>query len=126
MHPSSVKGYTFADLLFYKDGSISPQVYNVVLYHILKKNDPNLANEYYQAVMNGDEATKGQYQSSYWDYTKGQLQQHVDKLLDDIDVMCATASGYDLSTHPRVPVILQHNAIVKDTFLRVQANLDSM
>ncbi len=32
-------GYGFSDLLFYKNGEISPEVYDVVLYHVLKKSD---------------------------------------------------------------------------------------
>mmetsp|Transcript_16172 Transcript_16172/g.29182 ORF Transcript_16172/g.29182 Transcript_16172/m.29182 type:complete len:418 (+) Transcript_16172:211-1464(+) len=120
-------GYSFADLLFSKEnGDISPQVYDVVLYHVLKKSDQNLAQQFYQAVMNGDEATKGQFQEQYWQYTKEELQQHVDGLLGDLDQWSQTASGYDLQTHPRVPLILQHNAFVKDTFLKVKAKLDYM
>jgi len=76
--------------------------------------------------MNGDEATKGQFQEQYWQYTKEELQQHVDGLLGDLDQWSQTASGYDLQTHPRVPLILQHNAFVKDTFLKVKAKLDYM
>ena len=120
-------GYSFADLLFYKEtGDISPQVYDVVLYHVLKKSDQSLAQQFYQAVMSGDEATKGQFQEQYWQYTKEELQSHVDGLLVELDQWSYTASQYDLNTHPRVPLILQHNAFVKDTFLRVKSTLDNM
>lgn len=119
-------GYGFSDLLFYKNGEISPEVYAVVLYHVLKKSDQGLAQTYYQAVMNGDEATKSQYQDQYWQYTKEELQKHVNGLLMDLDQWSATANSYDLNTHPRVPLILQHNAYVKETFLAVKAQLDNM
>ncbi|KAL7547212.1 hypothetical protein ACHAWF_010530 [Thalassiosira exigua] len=119
-------GYSFADLLFFKNGDISPQVYDVVLYHVLKSNDASLAQEYYQAVMNGNEATKNQYQEQYWQYTKEELQKHVDGLLIDLDKWSALAQTYDRNTHPRVPIILQHNGFVKETFLKVKANLDNM
>ena len=120
-------GYTFANLLFYRDnGGISPEVYDVVLYYVLLKNDQGAANEFYQAVMNGDEQTKGQYHDQYWEYTKEELQKHVDGTLKDLDRWSAKANSYDLNTHPRVPLILQHNAFVKETFLRVKQNLDMM
>jgi hypothetical protein len=120
-------GYSFSDLLFYKDtGDMTPQVYDVALYYVLKKSDPSLANGFYQAMMSGDEATKSQYHEQYWQYTKEELQKHVDGTLMDLDKWSAKANGYDLNTHPRVPLILQHNEFVKETFLNVKNNLDYM
>ena len=119
-------GYKFSDLLFYNDGNISPDVYDLVLYYVLKKNDPSTAQTYYQAVMNGDEGTKQHFQEQYWSYTKEELQSHVNKLLEDLDKWSAKASTYDLNTHPRVPMILQHNNYVKGIFANVKSNLDTM
>jgi hypothetical protein len=119
-------GYTYSDLLFYKTGEISPEVYDVVLYSILKKNDLDQANAFYQAVVSGDEDTKAQYHGSYWPYTKDELCKHVDGTLKDLARWSAKAQSYDLNTHPRVPVILHHNDFVKQTFWNVKANLDSM
>lgn len=119
-------GYGFSNLLFYKNGEISPEVYDVVLYHVLKKSDPGLAQGFYQAVMSGDESTKGQYQEQYWPYTKEELQNHVNGLIGDIDVWSRTARSYDLNTHPRAPLILQHNAFVRDTFVQVKLYIDNM
>jgi hypothetical protein len=120
-------GYGFSDLLFYKDGNISPEVYDVVLYHVLKKSDdPDLVQGFYQATMSGDESTKAQYQEQYWPYTREELQNHVNGLIDDIDRWSRTARSYDVNTHPRAPLILQHNAFVRDTFVQVKSYLDSM
>ena len=121
-------GYTFANLLFYREnGGISPEVYDVVLYHVLLDSDPQgAADGFYRAVIGGDESTKAQYHDQYWSYTKTELQKHVDGTLRDLDRWSTKANLYDLNTHPRVPLILQHNAFVKDTFLRVKANLDVM
>lgn len=120
-------GYTYANLLFYRDsGAISPEVYDVVLYHVLLNSDQDAANGFYQAVMSGDENTKGQYHDQYWAYTKEELQKHVDGTLRDLDRWSAKANSYDLNTHPRVPLILQHNGFVKETFQRVKQNLDMM
>ena len=120
-------GYTYTNLLFYKEtGGISPEVYDVVLYHCLLKNDEGLADGFYQALASGDEGAKGQYHDQYWQYTKEELQKHVDGTLRDLDRWSDKANSYDLNTHPRVPLILKHNAFVKETFLNVQANLSTL
>ena len=120
-------GYTYSDLLFYhQTGEISPEVYDVTLYSILKKNDPDQANAFYQAVVSGDEDTKAQYHGNYWEYTKEELSKHVDGTLKDLAKWSAKAQSYDLETHPRVPVILHHNEFVKQTFWNVKAYLDLM
>lgn len=120
-------GYTYTNMLFYRDtGDISAEVYDVVLYHVMLKSDESLADGFYQACISGDEATKGQYHDQYWQYTKEELQKHVDGTLRDLDRWSAKANSYDLNTHPRVPLILQHNSFVKETFMRVKAKLDMM
>jgi len=120
-------GYTYANLLFYREtGEISPEVYDVVLYHCLLKNDEGVANGFYQAVMSGDENTKGEYHGQYWQYTKEELQKHVDGTLRDLERWSTKANSYDLNTHPRVPLILQHNGFVTETFLGVKSSLDMM
>jgi len=122
-------GYTYDDLLFYHDsGEISPQVFDVVLYSILKTIEPDQANAnaFYQAVVNGDEGTKQSYIQNYWSYIHGHLIKHVEGTLKSLAGWSAKAKGYDLNTHPRVPVIMQHNEFVMQTFYNVKAYLDSM
>ena len=120
-------GYTYADLLFYRNtGDISPGAFDVVLYHVLLKEDENAANGFYSAVMQGDENTKSQYHSEYWNLTKQSMQKHVDDMLRDLDNWSAKAQSYDVNTHPRVPLIMQHNGFVRETFQRVKQNLDYM
>ena len=119
-------GYDFSNLLFYKEtGDISPEVYDVVLYSILAQ-DPNLKQGFYQACMDGDAGTKQDYLEQYYPNIIEALQEHVDGTLAELDRLSTKATSKDPATHPRVPVILQHNAFVKETFLRVKANLDSM
>ncbi|CAJ1963817.1 unnamed protein product [Cylindrotheca closterium] len=120
-------GYSFSDLLFFKEtGEISAPVYDVVLYYVLLQNDPGTAQGFLQAVTSGDEATKNQFHEQYFAYTKEELQKHVDSTLADLDRLSTIARSYDVRTHPRVPVILQHNAFVKETFLKVKQTLDNM
>lgn len=116
----------FKDLLFYKNGEISPEVYDLVLYSILK-TDPNFElAPFYDAFQAGDEDTKNAYQSEYFSYTLEYLKNHVDTTLADLDRLSNLAASYDPDSHPRAPLIMQHNAFVKETFEAVKYNLDSM
>lgn len=116
----------FKDLLFYKNGEISPEVYDLVLYSILK-TDPNFElAPFYDAFQAGDEDTKNAYQSEYFSYTLEYLKNHVDTTLADLDRLSNLAASYDPASHPRAPLIMQHNAFVKQTFEAVKYNLDSM
>ena len=116
----------FKDLLFYKNGDISPEVYDLVLYSILK-TDPNFElAPFFDACMSGDDETKNAYHGQYFSYTLDYLKNHVDSTLAELDRLSAKAQSYDPATHPRVPLILEHNAFVKQTFEAVKYNLDSM
>eukprot|EP00566_Odontella_aurita_P014095 CAMPEP_0113600074 /NCGR_PEP_ID=MMETSP0015_2-20120614/42507_1 /TAXON_ID=2838 /ORGANISM="Odontella" /LENGTH=442 /DNA_ID=CAMNT_0000508295 /DNA_START=10 /DNA_END=1338 /DNA_ORIENTATION=- /assembly_acc=CAM_ASM_000160 len=119
-------GFQFSDLLFYKDtGDISPQVYDIFLYSVLSA-DPNLQQQFYQAHMNGDEGTKQQFHQQYFEYTKEALQNHVNGMLKELDQLQDDVRTKDPNRYPRLPVIMKHNEFVKESFLRVKANLDAM
>lgn len=119
-------GLDFSNLLFYKDtGDVSGEVWDLVLYSVLSQ-DSNLQQGFYQAYMAGDEDTKNSYHQEYFPYTLDALKKHVDDTLRELDELSFKASSKDITTHPRVPVILQHNDFVKSTFLKVKTNLDSM
>jgi hypothetical protein len=118
--------FGFKDLLFYKNGDISPEVYDLVLYSILK-TDPNFElAPFFDACTSGDDETKNAYHGQYFSYTLDYLKNHVDSTLAELDRLSAKAQSYDPAAHPRAPLILQHNAFVKQTFEAVKYNLDSM
>ncbi|KAL7436152.1 hypothetical protein ACHAXM_005093 [Skeletonema potamos] len=120
-------GIDFKDLLIQVEtGEIAPKVWDLFLYEILVNNDPGAAEQYYVAFKTGDEATKQQYQDQYFPYTLDALKQHVYSILADVENLTAMAQSYDLSTHPRVPVIVAHNNLVRDTFTMTAALLDQM
>jgi hypothetical protein len=107
--------------------SLSPvQVWDLFLYEILVNNDPGAAEAYFVAVKCNDEATKQQYQDQYFQYTLDSMKQHVYSILSDVDTLTAKAQNYDLNTHPRVPVIVAHNNLVRDTFTMTAALLEQM
>ena len=119
-------GMNFSQLLFYKDtGAISPQVWDLVLFSVLAQ-DPNRQQQFYQAIMSGDHQTKQQFHQQFFSYSLEAMKKHVDGTLREIDELSREAMMKDPNTHPRVPAILNHNDFVKETFLRVKANLDSM
>ena len=116
----------FKDLLFYKNGEIAPEVWDLVLYSILK-TDPNFElAPFFDACMAGDEETKNAFHSQYFSYTLDYLRSHVDSTLQQIDQLSALAASYDPVSHPRAPLIVQHNGFVKQTFEAVKYSLDQM
>ena len=54
------------------------------------------------------------------------MKQHVYSILADVENMNARAQSFDLATHPRVPVIVAHNNLVRDTFTMTAALLEQM
>jgi len=120
-------GIDFKDLLIQvESGEIAPKVWDLFLYEILANNDPGAAEQYYVAMKTGDEGTRQQYQDQYFQYTLDSMKQHVYGILADVDNLTAKAQSFDLSTHPRVPVIVAHNNLVRDTFTMTAALLEQM
>jgi hypothetical protein len=120
-------GYDFKDLLFStQTGDISPKVWDIFLYRVLRENDQNAAGQFYTACKTNDEGTKQGFHGQYFPYTLQALKTHVETILYDIDNLSNKAQSYNPQTHPRVPVILAHNNLVRDTFGRVQQQLNAM
>ncbi|CAB9497968.1 M protein repeat protein [Seminavis robusta] len=118
-------GYDFKDLLFFtQTGEISPKVWDIFLYSLLEQ-DPN-GEGFFAACKSNDEATKQAYHGQYFPYTLDAVKAHVGNILQDIDVLTNKANSYDVRTHPRVPVIVAHNELVKSTFMLVQQQLNAM
>lgn len=120
-------GYDFKDLLIQtQTGEIAPRVWDIFLYEMLQNNDPNSADAFYVACKTNDEATKQQYHDHYFQYTLDALKNHVYSILGDVDQLSMQAQSYDLATHPRVPVIVAHNNLVRDTFTMTATLLEQM
>ncbi|KAL7543946.1 hypothetical protein ACHAXR_013317 [Thalassiosira sp. AJA248-18] len=120
-------GYGFKDLLFQTEsGEITPQVWDIFLYEMLQNNDPGSAEQFFVACKSNDEATKQQYHDHYFQYTLDALKNHVYSILQDVDSLTMKAQSYDLETHPRVPIIVAHNNVVRDTFTMTASLLEQM
>lgn len=119
-------GYGFDKMLFYKDsGEVSEEVWDVLLYQALA-NERDVQQAFYNAHMQGDAATKASIHQQYFLETSTALQSHVDKFLKLLEDLSLKSEGKDYNEHPRLPLILRHNEFVKETFLKVKANLDPM
>ena len=117
-------GYDHSRMLFFKDtGDVSPEVWDVLLYQTLESIDPETQQAFYQAHMNGDEATKQGIHEYYYEQTAGALQNHIQSFLQDLEETSRIGATKDVNEHPRLPLILSHNAFVKETFEKVQETL---
>ena len=85
--------------------------------------DPETQQAFYQAHMNGDEETKAEIHEYYYEQTSAALQEHITTFLQELEETSQIGATKDVNEHPRLPLILSHNAFVKETFERVQANL---
>jgi len=120
-------GYDYKDLLFQTEsGEIAPNVWDIFLYKILQDNDPGQAEQFYVACKMNDAGTKQQYHNNYFQYTLQALKDHVYSILQDVEQLTVKAQSYDLNTHPRVPVIVAHNNLVRDTFTMTANLLENM
>ena len=119
-----------SSMLFYNDGGISNEVWDVLLYELLKVS-PDEQQSFYQAHTSGDEGTKASYHEQYFAQTYQAIQSHVTYILNEINelgigIETQMAQGQDAQRHPRLPLIMGHNEFVKMTFDNVQKNLDNM
>lgn len=114
-------GYAHNRMLFYKDtGEVSPEVFDVITYRWLGSVDMPTRSAFYQAHMNGDYETKQAMLQEFWPQTSAILLEHIDGFLLQLQELTAKGIGMDLNEHPRLPLILEHNEFVRDTFLAVR------
>jgi len=115
-------------MLFYQDGSVSNEVWDVLLYDELgKAGNYQEQAAFYQAHCSGDEGTKAGYHQQYFARTLGALRSHVDYVLGELDELATwQATKLDAGRHPRLPLIVRHNEFVRNTFEMVRQNLNAM
>ena len=125
-------GMDFSRMLFYHDtGDISQEVLDVVLYaKVLTglKSSPETdgyKQAFLQAHATGDESTKAGIHEQFRYQTLSEIKRHVDTFLDSLDTLEQKSYGKSLEEHPRLPLILRHNQFVRETFMKVQRNLEA-
>lgn len=87
---------------------------------------PDDRSAFYRAHATGDEATKRVYHERYFPETLSALRRHVDYLVNELEELSESSWRKDVERHPRLPLVMRHNEFVKDTFERVQQQLDDM
>jgi len=125
-------GMDFSRMLFYHDtGDISQEVLDVVLYAKvlgMMKSSPETdgyKQAFYDAHVQGDEATKAGIHEQFRYETLSAIKKHVDTFLESLVTLEMKSYGKSMDEHPRLPLILRHNQFVKQTFLKVQSNLEA-
>jgi len=123
-------GYDHSRMLFYDDGGISQEVWDVLLYQELGKVSPDQQQEFYQAHVTGDEASKQGYHDNCFPQTLAALRAHVDFLVEELEELglgleIQAGQGEDAERHPRLPLILRHNEFVGKILENVQRHLDN-
>jgi len=118
-------GYDPTRMVFYNDGSVAQEVWDVLLYSRLerKPDQAEYKEAFYQACMSGDEETKGAIHAHYQKDTVAALIRHVDHILIEVHEMTVKMNAYDSSKHPRLPLLQKHHAMVTTLFSTVRDNL---
>ena len=117
-------GYDTKKMVFRtQDGAISNAVWDVVLYLILTQV-PQLQEEFYQAHVDGDKPRKATMHAQFRLEESMFLRNHVQKCLQEIDVILEKIKSENESEHPRLGMIRQHTEFMQRSFRKVQHNLD--
>ena len=118
-------GFDYTTMVFYPEsGGISEQVWDVMLYTLLAQQDRNAQQQFYQAHKAGDANTKQQFHQYYLTQTASALVNHIDEILAEIsycDGKLNSGQYFD-----NMQMIAGHNEFVRQTFLKVRANLQQM
>ncbi len=125
-------GMDFSKMLFYHDtGDISQEVLDIVLYAKVLANlksspeTDGYKQAFYEAHINGNEATKAGIHEQFRYKMLSVIKKHVNTFLEALDMLEKKSYGRSVEEHPRLPLILRHNQFVKQTFLKVQSNLEA-
>lgn len=70
---------------------------------------------------------KQSYHQRYFPQTLEKLQKHVDFLCNELDELSESNIWKKKNeSHPRLPLLMEHNTFVRNVFKIVQENLDNM
>ncbi|KAL7426272.1 hypothetical protein ACHAXH_000545 [Discostella pseudostelligera] len=116
-------GYAENRMVFYNTGAVSEVVWDILLYMALGETDPEIQQQFYQAHMTGDCATKQYIHEQYYPLTAKKLANHINTFLAELGALekkVDYGGKVAADDHPRLPLILRHNEFVKNIFLTVR------
>jgi hypothetical protein len=123
-------------MLFYDDGGISQEVWDVLTYIELGKvsggnrgREGGLQDSFHAAYAMGDESTMRWHRESCFPQTLSALREHVNALLNELEELglgleIQRKQGRDANLHPRLRLIMRHNEFVRNTLEVVRRNLE--
>lgn len=95
-----------------------------MLYTMLGEQDPNAQQQFAQAHRSGDANTKQEFHQYYLTQTATALVNHIDEMLGEIQYCDQKLSSGQVFEN--MQMIANHNEVVRQTFLKVRANLEQM
>lgn len=114
-----------------KDGSIAEAVFDVTLFSILEQV-PEVQTLFYQAHIEGDKQTVHALRQQFHLETCILLKKHIDSKLVEIQNLLQQIDRlYNIDQnavvqHERLPVILEHNMFLYETFAKAKSRIDTM
>lgn len=115
-------GYSESRMLFYKNGEVSDEVWDILLYQHLSSTKISDKRALMEAHRTGDYQTKAMLHEKYSQETSLRLLNHIEEFLAQLDKLSNKAAERqrDIGDHPRLPIILRHNQFVRDIFMTVR------
>jgi hypothetical protein len=115
-------GYSESTMLFYINGEVSQEVWDILLYQHLSGNTISDRRLLMKAHTEGDYETKKMLHEKYYGETSQMLLNHLEEFLAQLDKLSGKAyeRAVEINDHPRLPLILKHNEFVKNSFFAVR------
>lgn len=113
-------GYAENKMLFYKNGEVSQEVWDIMLYQLVSSTNIAHKRQLMEAHQRDDYETKQMLHEKYYPDTSSQLLQHINEFIDQLDKLSGKTEGRSIDEHPRLPLITRHNQFVRDIFMTVR------
>lgn len=113
-------GYAENKMLFYKNGDVSPEVWDNLLYQHLSSTNIRDRRALMEAHKAEDHAGKQQLHETYYQDMALALENHINGFIEQLDKLGVKTEGRSVEEHPRLPLIWKHNQFVRDTFMTVR------
>jgi SET domain len=118
-------GFDYNRMVFWvKDGGVAEEVWDVMLYTVLGKLNPQAQQQFYQAHMMGDYRTKENMHQIYVLETCQGLLEHVNRMLEELETAAEQMDEEGMSGHNNLLMIRMHNDFVRDTFQKVKSGVE--
>ena len=108
-----------------KDGTLSQENWDVLLYSILEQI-PDVQQTFYQAHIDKNQIIKDSIQKQYYLETCIILKKHIDQTLKEMKELLQKIDQQDMSQHQLLPMIRDSNIFVYQSFSKAKNRIDLM